>query len=558
MFWLFSLLACGPSSISTTSDTAGPGTSNDPADPTEAAFPGERVIEVDVAIDPDDWDELRVQTRTILDILGGDCLAQEFEKPWTWFEADVTVDGDLLEDVQVRKKGFLGSLDNTRPSLKVKFDAHEDRDWRGLVRLTLNNSRQDPSRLNTCLAYQVFRDAGVPAPRCSYAHVRVNGESLGLYANVESLKEGYLERTFGDASGEFWEGTLSDFRTEFLGTFEAKNDAAEDSSMASLDALRAILEDSPDETLLADLAPWIDVDDFLAFWAAEVLVAHWDGYAGNTNNFYLYRDPADDRFQFIPWGTDAVLRGPSAAVSASGILARRLYLMDETRQRYLDQLQRHLDTAWDESALLDQVNRLEDQVWEIASEDNDGFFDAVDDIRDFLETQRGNLEAEIAAGGPEWTAELRGAPCFVESGLVSASFETHWGSWTSPDPFNEGSAEVQFTWQGTSVPVSSAGAIAGDPGDGSGAIALPMTFPDNSYGYAYFNGRTELFESPGTLPVDLETTIGALYYASANTNYEFIFLGYLSGGDLVLDQSGTTNNDPVSGTVDVDILTWGW
>ena len=85
-----------------------------------------------------------------------------------------------------------------------------------------------------------------------------------------------------------------------------------------------------------------------------------------------------------------------------------------------------------------------------------------------------------------------------------------------------------------------------------------MTFPDNSYGYAYFNGRTELFESPGTLPVDLETTIGALYYASANTNYEFIFLGYLSGGDLVLDQSGTTNNDPVSGTVDVDILTWGW
>lgn len=36
--------------------------------------------------------------------------------------------------------------------------------------------------------------------------------------------------------------------------------------------------------------------------AAEVLVAHWDGYAGNLNNTYLYADPSDGRFRFVPWG----------------------------------------------------------------------------------------------------------------------------------------------------------------------------------------------------------------------------------------------------------------
>jgi hypothetical protein len=38
--------------------------------------------------------------------------------------------------------------------------------------------------------------------------------------------------------------------------------------------------------------------------ALEVLAAHWDGYIGNKNNFYLYQRPSDSKFVFIEYDLD--------------------------------------------------------------------------------------------------------------------------------------------------------------------------------------------------------------------------------------------------------------
>ena len=67
------------------------------------------------------------------------------------------LDGEIVEEVGVRKKGFLGSMDTERPSLKIKFGEYvEGQELQGLKRMTLNNSRQDPSLLRQCLAYGLF------------------------------------------------------------------------------------------------------------------------------------------------------------------------------------------------------------------------------------------------------------------------------------------------------------------------------------------------------------------------------------------------------------------
>ena len=56
---------------------------------------------------PGDWDDLRAQTRTIVDVLGrADCLDSPAEDIFSWFEADVTVDGESLARAGIRKKGF--------------------------------------------------------------------------------------------------------------------------------------------------------------------------------------------------------------------------------------------------------------------------------------------------------------------------------------------------------------------------------------------------------------------------------------------------------------------
>ena len=80
-----------------------------------------------------------------------------------------------ISSVGIRKKGFIGSLDETRPSLKIKFGEYVDQNpVKGLDRLTLNNNKQDTALVSQFLSYKVFNDAGVQASRVSFARVTVN------------------------------------------------------------------------------------------------------------------------------------------------------------------------------------------------------------------------------------------------------------------------------------------------------------------------------------------------------------------------------------------------
>ena len=151
------------------------------------------MLDISIEIAGEDWDTLRHQTRTFEDVIAeieryG--LSRPFADIYTWFGATVTVDGETHADVGVRKKGFLGSQSDTKPALKLRFDKYVDGQSLGGVmeRMTLNNSIQDPSMVNTCLSYRVFAAADNPAPRCNFATVSVNGKDLGLYVHVEEMK----------------------------------------------------------------------------------------------------------------------------------------------------------------------------------------------------------------------------------------------------------------------------------------------------------------------------------------------------------------------------------
>ena len=276
------------------------------SDPRDAYFAMERVLEISIDISPEYWDTLRRQTRTFGDLMA-EIEKYELSRPfadiYTWFSATVTLDGETHQEVGVRKKGFLGSQSDIKPSLKLRYDKYVDGQSLGGVmeRITLNNGVQDPSMVNTCLAYQVFAAAGNPAPLCNFATVTVNGKNLGLYVHVEEIKPPFLARHFDSAEGNLYEGTVSDFTPEYRGTLEKKtNEDANDWS--DIDAVVASLLDPSDAGLEA-LEALVDLDRFLSFWATEVLVAHWDGYTGDRNNYHFYREPGGP-FLFIPWGVD--------------------------------------------------------------------------------------------------------------------------------------------------------------------------------------------------------------------------------------------------------------
>ncbi len=279
-----------------------------PTPPTDPCFALDHVLDIAIAVAPADWDALRYQTRMFEDLISEiqtGCLAQPFADIYSWFPAQVTVDGETHADVGVRKKGFLGSLSAEKPSLKLRFDKYVAGQTLGgaMERMTLNNGIQDDSKINTCLAYQIFADAGLPAPRCNFATVSVNGQKMGLYVHVEEIKPPFLERHFADPGGNLYEGAVSDFRPGWRGTLEKRtNEEAADWS--DIDAVIAALQD-PTPAGLEALGTIVDLDRFLSFWATEVLVGHWDGYVGNRNTCHFDRQP-NSLIEFIPWGVDQV------------------------------------------------------------------------------------------------------------------------------------------------------------------------------------------------------------------------------------------------------------
>jgi spore coat protein H len=177
-------------------------------DTSDELFEPQRLLQVDIQMDPAEFDTLRREGRHLPDVFSG--CAAGFE--YSHFKATVSVDGEPLADVDIRKKGFLGSLSASRPSFKLNFDTHlPEQRLQSLKRMTLNNNRQDPSNTHQCISYQMFRDVGLPAPRCNFARVTMNGADLGIYSHVESIKEHFLRRNFADDLGNLYEAQFGDF-----------------------------------------------------------------------------------------------------------------------------------------------------------------------------------------------------------------------------------------------------------------------------------------------------------------------------------------------------------
>lgn len=186
-------------------------------------FPTNRLVLLEIQVSKENWNKLRFQRRDFQNALHPDRQFEPPSSPYSYVEASVTLDGVTFPKVGLRKKGFFGSQDTERPSLKVKlnmFDSNLNID--GLTNLTFNNNKQDRSLMSQFMGYAFFDAANSPGSRCGYAKVTVNGENLGVYSHVETARSQLLEREFGNADGTLYEGTVVDFFPNWENSFEPK------------------------------------------------------------------------------------------------------------------------------------------------------------------------------------------------------------------------------------------------------------------------------------------------------------------------------------------------
>ena len=202
----------------------------------------------------------------------------------------------------IKKKSFCGSIDSNKPCIHIDFGRGSNRRRAaealiGTRYVTLNNSIQDKSFVKQTLGYRMMGMAGLPNSRCNYARVFVNGTLIGqgvggvnapgIFVNAEPIMKQYIERNFsGNMNGNLYEiAHKNDFleeRLEFIGV----EDLSEFEDKADLKfACKHIKANG-----LAGADQMIDMEQYLKVYAMEFLLKHWDGYANNTNNTYLYND----------------------------------------------------------------------------------------------------------------------------------------------------------------------------------------------------------------------------------------------------------------------------
>ena len=142
---------------------------------------------------------------------GRNGMAAAFGIVFDYVRAELEFGTNKFKEVAVRYKGngtFLSSREGLKRSFKVELNHFvKGQKLAGMSQLNLHNSVRDPSGMNEAIAYRLFRDGGIPAPRTAYAkvYVTVPGKHdhryFGLYNLVEDVGSAFTEDRFAEKKG---------------------------------------------------------------------------------------------------------------------------------------------------------------------------------------------------------------------------------------------------------------------------------------------------------------------------------------------------------------------
>jgi hypothetical protein len=216
-----------------------------------------------------------------------------------------------FDKVGVRIKGnSTARVNSLKKPLRIKFNEFtKGQKIEGIGSINLNNMNMDPSMVRESPYFDMARAAGMKAPRMNYAALYINNEFWGLYYLCEVINDDYLKHHFvkeqrdgwlykGDIGSTFED--LGDDKSPYKRTFEKKTHEDED-DWSDLVALVAALNRTPKEQLAAELEKVLDIDSFLTALALDNMTVNLDSYVGMAQNFYIYRRPADNRFEWLVW-----------------------------------------------------------------------------------------------------------------------------------------------------------------------------------------------------------------------------------------------------------------
>lgn len=318
---------------------------------------------------------------------GRNGVAAAFGIEFNYVRAQLEFGPYSFNDVGVRFKGngtFLSSRDSLKRSFKIDLNEFvKGQRLAGLSQLNLHNSVRDPSSMNEAVAYRLFREAGVPAPRTAYAkvYVTVPGQHerryFGLYVLVEDVGEAFVSERFGAPKGALFKPVTAHLFADLGNDWKSYNQTYDPKGNVPKEARERVMEfckiasTADDTTFAAKLPEYVDLDNFARYLALTTWLSDLDGILGPGQNYYLFLHPGTNKFFFIPWDQDQTFgqfpRGTETQRENLSLLKpwtgenpflERVFKVDAFRQAYWARLREFNDTLLRPERIHAQVDEL--------------------------------------------------------------------------------------------------------------------------------------------------------------------------------------------------------
>jgi CotH kinase protein len=238
------------------------------------------------------------------------------------------------------------------PKRSWKIDLAQDAEpIAGMTCLNLKSMYNDPAQMREALAWRLFRQAGVPAARHTYAKLAFDSAYYGLFSVIEQVDKRFLHDHFGanhhgnlykaycgdvgcatlehrtgpggdDGGRQYYLAGHEDDRTYRLKTNEDDRDASSYDDLAQfIRTINGTRIGGGDERFDTDafresVDGIMNAYAFLRWAAVNLLLGSWDNYYSTPANYYLYNSGrlgaehdfmAAPYFTFIPWDYDNCL-----------------------------------------------------------------------------------------------------------------------------------------------------------------------------------------------------------------------------------------------------------
>ena len=223
---------------------------------------------------------------------------------------------ESVDSIGFRLRGNTSRF-SQKKSFKISFNTFvKGREFYNVDKLDLNGEHNDPSIIRSKLCFDLFKDIGLAASRAIHTQVYINGQYYGLYISIEHIDDEFLDKNFQDPSGNLWK-CLYPADLTYLGddpadyqvvsgsrlVYELKTNV-ESNDYTQLARLVKIINNTPGNLFPDSLEKVLEVPEVLKYFAMNILTGSWDDYWSLMNNYYLYHNPAEDKFHWIPYDYD--------------------------------------------------------------------------------------------------------------------------------------------------------------------------------------------------------------------------------------------------------------